>query len=123
MDSGKLTGAVFVDLTKAFDTVGHSILLSKLPSFGITGNELEWFTNYLFGRRQQVIVNKVLSDTQFVLCGVPQGSILGPVLFLLYYNDLPSILTKAEILMFADDTVMYYPDKSDVGRRHSNILS
>ena len=112
IDIGKLVGAIFIDLTKAFDTVSHSVLLSKLSVYGIKGVELEWFTNYLFSRKQQVVIQNTKSECEFISCGVPQGSILGPVLFLLYFNDFSKTLFKSEVLMFADDTVVFYAGKS-----------
>ena len=108
MDNSKLTGALFVDLSKAFDTVSHSSILEKLPQYGITGNEMEWFTDYLFGRTMRVNYLGTLSSPKYVQCGVPQGSILGPVLFLLHFNEVPALLRHCEILMYADDTVLYF---------------
>ena len=90
----------------------HSVLLSKLSAYGIKGVELEWFTNYLFSRKQQVVIQNTKSECEFISCGVPQGSILGPVLFLLYFNDFSKTLFKSEVLMFADDTVVFYAGKS-----------
>ena len=112
IDKGELVGAVFIDLSKAFDTVGHSILLSKLSSYGISGTELDWFTNYLFNRSQQVILENIRSDITKITCGVPQGSILGPLLFLLHINDFEDTLRKSQTIMFADDTVIYYSSRS-----------
>ena len=109
---GKLVGVIFIDLTKAFDTVSQSVLLCKLSAYGIKGVELEWFTNYLFSRKQQVVIQNTKSECEFITCGVPQGSILGPVLFLLYFNDFSKTLFKSEVLMFADDTVVFYAGKS-----------
>ena len=106
IDIGKLVGAVFINLTKAFDTVSHSVLLSKLPAYGIKGVELEWFINNLFSRKQQVVIQNTKYESEFISCGVTQGSILGPVLFLLYFNDFSKTLFKSEVLMFADDTVV-----------------
>ena len=92
MDKGLLTGNVFIDLKKAFDTVDHSTLLRKLCYYGIQGKSLSWFESYLANRRQQCYVNGVLSNEGHVNCGVPQGSILGPLLFLIYVNDFPNYL-------------------------------
>ena len=121
LDRGNLVGAVFIDLSKAFDTVGHSIILSKLTSYGINGNELNWFTNYLFNRTQQVVKDSVKSDSMHVTCGVPQGSILGPLLFLIYFNDFENVLRKANTVMFADDTVIYFADKC--ANKIENVLN
>ena len=81
IDDGKLVGALFVDLSKAFDTISHSTLLAKLPTYGIHEVELDWFRDYLFNRHQQVFYEKERSNVFEVVCGVPQGSVLGPLLF------------------------------------------
>ena len=101
-----------MDLSKAFDTVAHSILLEKMTAYGINGMELEWFTSYLFQRKQQVVLNNVRSETHYVKCGVPQGSILGPLLFFIFFNDFSEILTNAKTIQYADDTVIYYSSKT-----------
>jgi len=111
MDNGLLTGAIYIDLSKAFDTISHSTLIEKLPDFGVTGITQDWFTNYLFSRHQRVICGDRLSSREPVLCGVPQGSILGPLLFILYFNDLATVLTKCKIIKYADDTVIFYSHK------------
>ena len=112
MNEGCLMGAVFVDLSKAFDTVSHSQLLSKLPSFGINGIELELFTDYLFHRKQKMVnFNSADSEKHDVTCGVPQGSILGPLLFILHFNDICDVPRKCKIIKYADDTVLYFSDK------------
>lgn len=108
MDSGKITGALFIDLSKAFDTVSHYSILDKLPGYGISGKEYEWFVDYLFGRTMKVAYNGALSSSKEITCGVPQGSILGPLLFLLHFNEIPALLKHCQILMYADDTVLYY---------------
>lgn len=96
----------FIDYRKAFDTVAHDILLRKLESVGILANELGWFENYLGGRTQRVKVNGTMSGQERVRCGVPQGSTLGPLLFLIYINDITKYM-PCNTLLFADDTVMY----------------
>ena len=111
-DDGKLTGAIFVDLSKAFDTLSHSKIIENLPSYGIRGKEKELFTNYLFNRKQAVRFGSHFSASCNVTCGVPQGSILGPLLFLLTFNDIESVLTHSQIITYADNNVLYVPGKS-----------
>ena len=111
IDDGNYGCRVFIDLKKAFDTVNHDILLKKLEHYGIRGVPLEWFRSYLTNRKQYVSVCGNTSETLEITCGVPQGSVLGPLLFLLYINDLPSISRK--LTFFADDTNIYY-ESSDV---------
>ena len=107
LDEDKLVGSIMVDLSKAFDMVSHSILLRKLESYGVRGGELGWFANYLNGRRQRVCINGVQSGWTGILRGVPQGSILGPLLFTIYVNDLPQSVMHGRIKQYADDTTLY----------------
>ena len=111
IDDGKITAGVFVDLAKAFDTVNHAILLNKLQHYGIRGITLKWFESYLLDRKQFVVVNKACSGIAQVRCGVPQGSILGPLLFILYMNDFNYISNLLKIVMFADDTNLFLTGK------------
>ena len=104
IDKDLITSVTFLDLAKAFDTVDHNILLQKLSFYGSDQDTLSWFFSYLSDRKQKCCVNGVLSDSGIITCGVPQGSILGPLLFLLYINDLPCCLNQAKTRMFADDT-------------------
>jgi hypothetical protein len=107
IDQGHMTGAVFVDLRKAFDSIDHSLLLKKLYNLGIRNRELNWFENYLSGRTQIVGVNGASSHPLQISHGVPQGSILGPLLFVIHINDLLSCILKSNVLMYADDTVLF----------------
>ena len=111
INNQKVTVAVFVDLAKAFNTVNHVILLVKLIKLGITGTLLSWCRSYLSNRPQHTIANNMLSNPELVPCGVPQGSILGPLFFLVYKNDLVSILKSVPVQMYADDTVLYVSGK------------
>ena len=108
LDKGEFACGVFVDLQKAFDTIDHNLLLNKLSMFGICDNELRWMESYLVNRMQSVFTGGVSSSPQPVVSGVPQGSILGPILISLYVTDLPDCLQNSEVLMYADDTVIYY---------------
>ena len=105
MDDGYVTGVIFLDLKKAFDTVNHDILIKKLKQHGVDNNELSWFQSYLNNRSQTVSVNSTLSDFESINIGIPQGSILGPLLFILFVNCLPQAVdTKCKTVMYADDT-------------------
>ena len=108
IEKGKFGCGIFIDLKKAFDTVNHKILLTKLDHYGIRGTSLEWFQSYLSERKQYVYFNGQSSNVKGISCGVPQGSVLGPLLFLIYINDLPNISKKLKFFLFADDTNIYY---------------
>ena len=95
---------MFLDFSKAFDTVDHTILLTKLNFYGVRGIPLEWISSYLTNRKQFLTYNDCTSQQQRISCGVPQGSILGPLLFLIYVNDLAFVSESIYTIMFADDT-------------------
>ena len=106
LDEGKEIRVIFFDISKAFDRVWHRGLLSKLQSIGIKGNLLLWFENYLSNRRQRVVINGCCSEWKNIKAGVPQGSILGPLLFIIYINDIVNEI-NSNIKLFADDTSLY----------------
>lgn len=104
IDSKKVNLTLFLNLKKAFDTVDHRILIDKLGAYGVKGTEIKWFTSHLNERRQFCRVNGYNSKTLRVTCGIPQGSCLGPLLFILYLNDFESCLQYSSTSMYADDT-------------------
>lgn len=106
INEGLKTVAIFIDLRKAFDTVNHHILTSKLPYIGLAPFKL-WIQDYLSDRVQCTLANNTLSSQTSVVCGVPQGSILGPLLFLIYINDMEEITKELKVRLYADDTVIY----------------
>ena len=106
LNANKKVLAVYIDFKKAFDTISHVILIKKLETFGFDKSVINWFRSYLSERKQHTIANGRLSTWKEVTYGVPQGSILGPLLFLLYVNDLPSINLNSDIGLYADDTVL-----------------
>ena len=106
IDEKKHVISVFIDFSKAFDTVKHDILLSKLEMYGIRGVANDWFRSYLTGRSQRVRVGSCISEEKLIINGVPQGSVLGPILFLLYVNELPNIFPELKATLFADDTTL-----------------
>lgn len=112
MDKGGVIGAVFLDLRKAFDTISHEVLTTKLSMFNFSPGALKWMRSYLEGRTQCVRINSELSPHLAYDIGLPQGSILGPLLFSLYINDLPTVCTGSAIQMYADDTVVYVHAKN-----------
>ena len=99
--------SVFLDLSKAFDTISHDIRTSKLSHYGVRGTSLNWFKSYLCNRTQYVSYKGTKSECSVVTHGVPQGSVLGPLLFILYTNDLPNSIKHSKTILFADDTTIY----------------
>ena len=97
----------YLDLSKAFDTIDHNILLPKLFHYGIRDVPYDWFKSYLTNRQQQVMCQNVLSKVRYINFGVPQGSILGPLLLLIYVNDFPQCIIKGKTIMFANDTNLF----------------
>ena len=112
LDKKMFTCGVFIDLEKAFDTVNHDIILSKLYHYDVRGVANKWFSSYLSNRYQKVSLNGVSSSRLPVTCGVPRGSILGPLLFLIYINDMHLSMQSSTIYQFADDTNLLYSCKS-----------
>ena len=120
IDHGYVNAVAFLDLKKVFVTVNHPILLSKLYSYGVKGNAYELLSSYLDNRTQKCAVNSVLSKSCSLTFGIPQGTILGPLLFLLYINDLPNCLSNSQPRMYADDTHLTYAD-NDIGSIEASL--
>ena len=98
--------ATYIDFSKAFDTVPHDILIKKLELYGIKNRNLDWIKNYLNERKQKTNFNNIYSELASTIVGVPQGSVLGPLLLLVYINDLCEVLEKSKSFLYADDTVL-----------------
>jgi len=107
IDSGYPVDVIYLDFQKAFDKVPHRRLITKIEAHGIGGEVLRWIQSWLQGRRQRVVLGKQMSDWQDVLSGVPQGSVLGPLMFILYINDIDESV-NSKILKFADDTKIFH---------------
>ena len=112
VESREKSCSILLDFAKAFDTVNRDILFEKLKYYGIRGLPLNWFKSYLSGRYQCVKTNNVKSDNKAIVCGVPQGSVLGPLFFLIYINDIYKSAPKVCFHLFADDTCLFYSHKS-----------
>jgi uncharacterized FAD-dependent dehydrogenase len=134
MDNKACVMLVLLDLSAAFDTIDHDILLSRLKyNFGINNTALKWFKTYLQGRTQSVSIDSSQSSPSFLHYGVPQGSILGPILFTLYTTSLAKVIEKLDIKyhLYADDTQLYIPistktysfnpDTSRLHHRHTDL--
>ena len=112
MNDGLMTGVILLDLRKAFDLVNHTLLLEKLKLYQCCGKTLEWFTSYLNERKQMVNFKNNISDPELVKSGVPQGSILGPLLFILFMNDIPLEINEGALEMYADDSTVSVSGKT-----------
>ena len=108
LTDGRKAAAIYLDLARAFDTVNIKILLKKLAKYGITGDALDMLRSYFSDRKHHLKYNSVMSDPEHVSCGVPQGSVLGPMLFLIYINDLSYVCDESNVMLFADDTCVTY---------------
>ena len=109
MDNGQIPVSIFLDLSKAFDTLNHTILLSKLKHYGIKNKAFQWFNSYLSNRHQYVEFEGARSETLGLEMGVPQGSIFGPLLFIIYVNDMHTVSNKFTFITYADDTTLTSP--------------
>lgn len=119
-NNNKFLLTIFYDLCKAFDTIDHGLLLDKLKGAGILDKPLELMTNYLSERNQRCIVNNSISDSRNIICGVPQGSTLGPLLFIIYINDMVKFVKNIEISLYADDTAFFLASK-DINHLNSEL--
>ena len=122
-ENKQVTMATFLDLSKAIDIIDHNILLNKLQTYGIRGVALEWFKSYLTNRKHFIQYKSSTSNMQLITTGVPQGSVLGPLLFIIYTNDLPhslKITNNTKCILFADDTTIY-ETSSDIKQLYNSL--
>ena len=112
LDEGNYVIGLYLDQSKAFDTVDHEILLDKLSHYGIRGHSNDFFRTYLTNRRQFTSINGKKSESRYQRCGVPQGSVLGPLFFLIYINDIQHVIDHESLRLFADDTGVFQYDKN-----------
>ena len=111
-NDNQMCGVVLLDLRKAFDLVSHQVLLEKLQQYKCTNFTLNWFESYLHNRNQSTVFRGTISKTEHVKVGVPQGSVLGPLMFIVFMNDLPLASPNSQLDMYADDTTMTYAGSS-----------
>ena len=108
VEKNHFTLGVFIDPSKLFDTANHHILIKKLNQYGVKGNNIRWFKSYLHNRKKYITLNNKCTAFENISCGDPQGSTLGPLLFLVYVNDLPNVSNLLEPIMFADETDPFF---------------
>ena len=123
LENRNISIGVFLDLSKAFDTINHNILLHKLNSYGIRGTPLDWFCSYLSNRKQYTNIDSCSSSLGTITCGVPQGSLLGPLLFSLYINDICNASSVLSFILFADDTNIFYSSNNTNIQTIVNVLN
>ena len=109
---GKYTLGIFLDVSKAFDTVNHNILREKLKAYGIQSENLKWFRSYLSNKKQLILYDDFKTEVKIFKCGVPQGSILEPLLFLIFVNDLSNLTKVLDLVLFTNDTNLFCSDNN-----------
>ena len=118
----QITYAIFIDFKKAFDSINHKILLNKLAKLGFHDQTIKWFESYLTNRTQYTVVNEMKSSLLDITCGVPQGSVLGPMLFLIFINDIKTAIKYSGYKLYADDTVLYSNDTGQTSAELHNCI-